>query len=144
MTSTAETLRSGRPRDAIELVLLDIWRNHLGNPALGVDDDFFTHGGTSLQAVRTLSEIRRRTGVSLPLPAMARAGSVTAMARLLRDGYADTPTPVVPIRRGSPGGPPRRRKRPFPATRTKKPRPNPRSRPTRAVWTRSSSLPAAS
>ncbi|WFE41075.1 alpha/beta fold hydrolase [Micromonospora sp. WMMD998] len=105
MTDTTEAVRDGRPRDAIELVLLHIWRDHLRNPALGVDDDYFAQGGTSLQAVRTLSEIRRRTGVSLPLPAMARAGSVTAMARLLRDGYADTPTPLVPIRPGSPGGP---------------------------------------
>ncbi|GHJ17407.1 thioesterase domain-containing protein [Micromonospora sp. AKA38] len=105
MTQTTTAVRDGRPRDAIELVLLRIWRDHLRNPALGVDDDYFSHGGTSLQAVRTLSEIRRRTGVSLPLPVMARASSVTAMARLLRDGFTDTPTPVVPIRPGDPGGP---------------------------------------
>ena len=51
---------SGRPpRDALEVSLLGLFREVLGVPALGVDDDFFDWGGDSLQAVALDDEDRR-------------------------------------------------------------------------------------
>lgn len=85
-----------KPRDTTELVLLNIWRTQLRRPELTLDEDFFAAGGTSLRAVRLLAEVRRRTGVSLPLTAIASASTVEAMARLLREGYAEPAgAPVV-------------------------------------------------
>ncbi|MFK8906296.1 amino acid adenylation domain-containing protein, partial [Streptomyces sp. YS-3] len=52
----------------------------LGGRPVGVHDDFFDLGGTSLQIMRVLAEIKRRLGVSLPVGDLYAAPSVAALA----------------------------------------------------------------
>jgi amino acid adenylation domain-containing protein len=73
------------PRDTIELLLSHLWAQSLGR-VVGVTDDFFEVGGNSLKAIRVIADIRKATGISLPVSAMVNASSIEAMARLLRTG----------------------------------------------------------
>jgi amino acid adenylation domain-containing protein len=73
------------PRDTTELLLSHLWTQSLGR-IVGVTDDFFEVGGNSLKAIRLIADIRKATGISLPVSAMVNASSIEAMARLLRTG----------------------------------------------------------
>ena len=57
-------------------MLADIWCQVLGIERIGLDDDFFALGGTSLQAVEAFSEIESRLGRILPLSVLFKAGSI--------------------------------------------------------------------
>ncbi|MDG4810896.1 amino acid adenylation domain-containing protein [Micromonospora sp. WMMD1120] len=71
------------PRDGTELLLSHLWTRSLGR-TVGVTEDFFEVGGNSLKAIRLIADIRKATGVKLPVSAMVNASSIEAMARLLR------------------------------------------------------------
>lgn len=59
--------------------LLAAWRELLGIDDLGLDDDFFAVGGTSLQAAQLFARIEHATGRTLPLSTLFTAGSVRAI-----------------------------------------------------------------
>ena len=59
--------------------LLRAWREALGIEELGLDDDFFAIGGTSLQAAQLFVRVERITGRTLPLSTLVGAGSVRAL-----------------------------------------------------------------
>jgi amino acid adenylation domain-containing protein len=63
----------------MEAVLLEIWRETLGNTAFGVTDSFFQHGGDSLSAMRLISLVRRRTGHDLDLQTLFSSPTVRAV-----------------------------------------------------------------
>lgn len=72
------------PRDAVELVLVQIWESVLGQSGIGVRDDFFALGGYSLVAVRMMAQISERFGRILPLATLFRSPTVEALAGVLR------------------------------------------------------------
>ncbi|MEM9385016.1 MAG: SDR family oxidoreductase [Pseudomonadota bacterium] len=71
-TITADALE--RPiraaRDDVERAIIAIWEEFLPGGAIGVDDDFFALGGTSLAAVRIMTQIKTEFAVDLPLEAL--------------------------------------------------------------------------
>src|SRR5262249_34099620 len=50
-----------------ELVLVQIWSELLGNPKVGIHDDFFQLGGHSLLATRMMARIEDSFGTSISL-----------------------------------------------------------------------------
>jgi amino acid adenylation domain-containing protein len=58
------------PRTPREEVLRTLFAEVLGAPRLGVDDNFFEHGGHSLLAARLMNEIRATFGTRLPIGAL--------------------------------------------------------------------------
>lgn len=54
------------PEGELETAVLAIWCDVLGVDDLGVTDNFFTVGGHSLAAIKVVSLIRERLGLSLP------------------------------------------------------------------------------
>ncbi len=72
------------PRDALELRLVQIWKESLGISNLGIRDNFFELGGHSLLAVKLMARVRQELGRDLPLAALFAGGTVEEMARLLR------------------------------------------------------------
>ncbi|MDI3422645.1 amino acid adenylation domain-containing protein [Streptomyces luteolus] len=89
------------PRDTHERALADIFGELLGRPQLGVHDDFFEAGGTSLTAMRLIVTIEKRFGIRIPLTAFVAAPTVAMLAERLRDGdAAPVFDPVVPVKHG--------------------------------------------
>lgn len=82
--------------------LLILWQDLLGVAGLGVDDDYFDVGGTSLIAVRLFSEISRRFGVRLPLTTILRSRTVRALASQVDSRFSPDSEKLTPLK---PGGP---------------------------------------
>ncbi|TWB37258.1 polyketide synthase [Nitrospirillum pindoramense] len=68
---------------AIEGVVTAVWRDVLGIPAIGPDDDFLALGGDSLIAVRVAARLRERLGCEVSTEAVFRGATVAGLARLL-------------------------------------------------------------
>jgi amino acid adenylation domain-containing protein len=64
----AERAESGAPpRTELERVLVDIWREALGVPHVGIHDNFFDLGGHSLLLIRVWQQIRERLQLDLSM-----------------------------------------------------------------------------
>ena len=72
------------PSDDREHELLKIWQEVLKVPNIGVDDDFFELGGTSLQALMVFSEIEARLGHSLSPTTIVQAPTIARLADFIR------------------------------------------------------------
>ena len=82
-----ELTRTGfrAPSCADEHVLAAIWQRALKIPKkIGVDDDFYELGGTSLQAFLIFSDIARTFGRDLPPTTMLETPTIARQATLLR------------------------------------------------------------
>jgi amino acid adenylation domain-containing protein len=86
------------PRTELEQRLTAIWERELGIEPIGVTDDFFDLGVTSIVAATLFAAIEHELGGKLPLGAIFRAPTIAALARLIED---DDPSPrwtsLVPI-----------------------------------------------
>ena len=86
------------PRDDLERAVAGVFETVLGARAVGVDDDFFALGGTSLRAVRVIALIERRLGRRLHVNTLYHGGStVAAIARVLRGETADALPHLLPL-----------------------------------------------
>jgi amino acid adenylation domain-containing protein len=94
------------PRNATESELASIWQKALGIDALGVRDDYFALGGTSLQAVSIMSQIEEQFGRDLVPSVLFRAPTIERLARLLeRDDLGDGGSLAVALRADGSGPP---------------------------------------
>lgn len=73
------------PRSALEHTLAGIWREVLGLPTIGVDDNFFDLGGHSLLAVGIATRIERELGKRVPISVLFRAPTVAGLATWIGD-----------------------------------------------------------
>jgi amino acid adenylation domain-containing protein len=86
-------------RDGLELALTALWEELLDRRNIGVTDDFFDLGGTSLHVIRLLSRITADHGIELPVAVMFTGGStIERLARELRRTDSLPWSPLVPIR----------------------------------------------
>ncbi len=96
-TLSAPTTPASSP---IEIRLKELWEEILSIDGLGVEDDYFALGGTSLQSVKLFSEIERRFDVQLRLTTILTAPTVRTLARLLEPTAAVARSGIVPLRSG--------------------------------------------
>ena len=64
-------------------MLAELWGNLLRIEPVGIHDDFFELGGTSLRGGRLVAQIDRQLGQRLPLTSFIEAPTVEQFARLL-------------------------------------------------------------
>ena len=67
-----------------EGILLDIWRRVLRKTQIGIHDNFFESGGTSLNAIRVVGMIQRELGQSLSLVSLFEYPTISSLAAHLR------------------------------------------------------------
>jgi amino acid adenylation domain-containing protein len=86
------------PRTEMERRLAEIWTRELGIEAIGVTDDFFDLGVTSVMAATLFAAIEHVLGRNLPLGAIFQAPTIESLAKMLEGGRAKSRwTSLVPI-----------------------------------------------
>ena len=80
------------PTGELERALLDIWRDVLKMPKIGVLDDFYELGGDSLAAVRIVARARDSGIVGLTIKLLRENSSVRALCGMLPPQGASTPS----------------------------------------------------
>jgi FkbH-like protein/FkbM family methyltransferase len=73
-----------RPAETLEGALGNLWRRVLGRGQIGINDNFFETGGTSLTAVRLIALIQRELKRSLPLTVLFECPTIKLLAAKLR------------------------------------------------------------
>nr|WP_269781645.1 non-ribosomal peptide synthetase [Nocardia bovistercoris] len=90
------------PADEYERSAVELLAEYAGRTSIGVDDDFFTSGGTSIGAMRAVMALSRRFDVDVPLDSFIGAPTAARLAALIRSGDIGSAfDPLVPI---IPGG----------------------------------------
>jgi thioesterase domain-containing protein/acyl carrier protein len=86
------------PRTPLERKLVAIWEHVLDIRPIGVTDNFFDLGATSIAAARLFAQIEHELGDSLPLGAAFRAPTIEQLAELIESpDDASRWTSLVPI-----------------------------------------------
>ncbi|WP_033338808.1 non-ribosomal peptide synthetase [Catenuloplanes japonicus] len=94
LPAPALTTAGREPESPVEKALAGIFAELLGVERIGVDDDFFTHGGHSLTAARLLGLVRSRLGAEIDLRAVFAGRTVAALARTVEEARR-TARPVL-------------------------------------------------
>jgi thioesterase domain-containing protein len=96
--STSKAAEYVEPRTQNEQRVAEIWREVLDLTRLGVTDEFFAIGGTSLHAARIASRIQKTFGRKVPVSELLRGATVERVARALDAGReASSPSLLVPL-----------------------------------------------
>ena len=72
------------PKDTIESRLLQLWEAVFAKRPIGIDDDFFELGGTSLLAARLFAQIGETFHLSIPLVTLLKAPTIKTLAKFVR------------------------------------------------------------
>jgi acyl carrier protein len=86
------------PRTPLEESLAAIWENVLEIHPIGVTDDFFELGATSIVAARLFAEIERKLRTKLPLAPVFQAPTIEQLSadRVRNEEQRWTPVPIQP------------------------------------------------
>ncbi len=87
------------PETPLEKQMVQLWETALGRSPIGLDDDFFALGGSSLSLIRLLSLITNTFGVSLPLATFFETPILRDIATIVAaagDHSAQVAIPVAP------------------------------------------------
>ncbi len=97
--SAPESVTAQRePADEYERSAVALLAEYAGLRSIGLDDDFFAAGGTSIGAMRVVMGLSRRFGADVPLDSFIGAPTAAQLAALIRSGNTwRTFDPVVPI-----------------------------------------------
>ena len=90
-----------KPASETEAKLVALWQELLNIDDIGVADDYFALGGTSLLAARMFSEIAQRFGVKLRLTAILEAPTVRTLARYIEPRGVERSENLVVLKHGS-------------------------------------------
>jgi thioesterase domain-containing protein/acyl carrier protein len=83
------------PRKPSEIVLATIWCKTLKLKRIGIHDNFFDLGGSSLQAVNTIGEINRALRINLRVQALFQYPTIEKLAENLPKKVETKPEPTV-------------------------------------------------
>ncbi len=87
-----------KPRTETEKEIAKVWSEVLQINEIGIDDNFFEMGGTSIMAVKVVAEIEKSSGKRFPLSVLFEYSTVEKFAKLLNEGgeiYSDC---IVPLK----------------------------------------------
>lgn len=94
------------PRTPLEKQLVNIWERCLNIRPIGIRDNFFDLGGTSLLAQTVFAEFSRKTGQQFPLNQLFQNPTVEAITQTLTsDSSEQPPNLIVPLNARQASGP---------------------------------------
>jgi thioesterase domain-containing protein/acyl carrier protein len=94
------------PSNGCEHELLAIWQEVLKIPRIGIDDDFFELGGTSLQALTLILEIEAQLGCNLSPTDILEAPTIAHLAEAIRASTGiNVFRSLIPLRASGTGSP---------------------------------------
>jgi thioesterase domain-containing protein/acyl carrier protein len=64
-------------------VVVDVWRDVLGDPTIDADSDYFAHGGNSLGAVTLVARLEARLGSRVPISALVDGRTPRRLAAII-------------------------------------------------------------
>ncbi|MFB7781070.1 non-ribosomal peptide synthetase [Streptomyces bauhiniae] len=100
-TAGTAQVNTSTPRDHIELALYRIWKRLLLHPAIGIRDDFFDLGGTSISAIRLAHAVQETFGEPLPVRDVMLHPTIEALGgRLRQRSSAQPPGSLITFREG--------------------------------------------
>ncbi|MFF2744197.1 amino acid adenylation domain-containing protein [Kitasatospora sp. NPDC058048] len=100
-SATRARVNTASPRDHVEMTLHTIWRRVLLHPGIGISDNFFDLGGTSISAIKVALAVREEFGETLPIRDLVQNPTIEALAERLRAGASGAPDGnLVEFRRG--------------------------------------------
>ncbi|WP_405883202.1 amino acid adenylation domain-containing protein [Streptomyces sp. NBC_01136] len=100
-TAGPAQVNTASPRDHIELTLYQIWKRLLLQADIGIDDNFFDIGGTSISAIKLAHAIRESFGETLPIRDIMLHPTIEALGGRLRQGAsAQPPGSLIEFRKG--------------------------------------------
>jgi amino acid adenylation domain len=77
------------PRTEIERSLVELWKGLLNLESIGIDDNFFDLGGTSLLSLELIAQINRKFNVDFLVVKLFQYPSIGLLANLLSKSSAD-------------------------------------------------------
>ncbi len=80
-----EAAGTAKPHTPLEAELLTIWKQVLDKSQIGVQNDFLTLGGDSIQAARILARVNELYGLDLQINEIFTTSTVAAMANLVKE-----------------------------------------------------------
>jgi amino acid adenylation domain-containing protein len=85
------------PRNDLEISLAAAWEKVLGAQRVGITDNFFDLGGTSLSVIKLTAEMRNATGIEIGLGAVFRFPTIAELVGSLGSNAANSASLVVPL-----------------------------------------------
>ena len=76
---------AGQGGASVEERVSEIWKSSLGVSSVGLDDDFFDLGGTSLALINVVVEMSKRFALPLDTGIVTRGATVRALAEALKE-----------------------------------------------------------
>ncbi|MEP5761235.1 MAG: amino acid adenylation domain-containing protein [Litoreibacter sp.] len=80
----ANAVNQTTPRDATEMNLYEVWKTVLLHPTIGIRDNFFDIGGSSISAIKLLHKLKETTGHTLSLRDVITNPTIEDLGALLR------------------------------------------------------------
>jgi acyl transferase domain-containing protein/acyl carrier protein len=88
------------PTNHMEEILSDIWQNYFGLDQVGIEDNFFELGATSLDIIQLNRKVKEVIGKDIPVSALFRYPNISALALHLGQQEIDMNQPA-PVKEAS-------------------------------------------
>jgi amino acid adenylation domain-containing protein len=85
----SNAVNQASPRDDTEMKLYRIWKNILLHPTIGIRDNFFAIGGSSISAIKMVHQIKEIFGVQLALKSIITSPTIEELGAMLRGDAAE-------------------------------------------------------
>ncbi|OMP77238.1 hypothetical protein BW716_20680 [[Flexibacter] sp. ATCC 35208] len=85
------------PRNETEAQMAVLWQTLLGNPRIGVDDDFFDMGGHSLKAIQLATHIHKQFNVKIEISRIFAHPTIAQLAVLVQNAITQQFQHIIPL-----------------------------------------------